>query len=533
MPRIMIPSLFALFALCAPVATTSVALAADRGEPAAGSLAAELVEVIPDADAPNHTGWLDFRSANGGRPHLVDDLVLTTIIEQTHKTLLADHPGSRAADLDIGVRLTGVAARPETIAGRPVHVITAVDSIYPDHPGSDRGYRYADLAPGRPAADFHHRYLEVPVRHDDPSRGTFELYYELCSDYDPARPVILVPTDGQRTFSQVGWADRYQEMFGLEANTVTYEYRGMPCSPIPGLDRMDWRQRFQVLNTDQVVADMECIRRDLLGDGKIDILGGSGTAMMGLKYLAAHPRSVERAFLMSFFLDARGSSEAPVVAYERFLAEHDLAAAHAAAVARPGVAADQLLFLVQRLLYHDRERAAGLIRAASDGDLAAYREATAQLGTVDFFVRSIQAHRPWTVVFMYETNLPTALGASPDINQPFLRIAAPLRRAFPPPVTRTHLFGIDGLREVTAQVLLVGGTRDQVAPLEELARIDARLPDARLAVFDAYHCLQAPPGARQARAELANLFFRRGLHDPALDDHLAAGRPANGFLELR
>ncbi len=530
MPRTMIPS---LLALCALFASAAVALAADRAGPAAPSLATTLVEVIPDADAPNHTGWLAFRSATGDRLHVTDDLALTTVIEQTHKNLLADHPGPRAADLEIGVRFTGVVARAGTVAGRPVHVITAVDSIYPDHPGSGHGYRYADLAPGRPAADFHHRYLEVPVRHDDPSGGTFELYYELCSDYDPARPVILVPTDGQRTFSQVGWADRYQEMFGLEANTVTFEYRGMPCSPIPGLERMDWRQRYQVLNTDQVVADMECIRRDLLGDGKIDVLGGSGTAMMGLKYLAAHPRSVDRAFLMSFFLDARGSSEAGVVAYERFLAEHDLAAAHAAAVARPEVAPDQLLFLVQRLLYHDRDRAAGLIRAASAGDLAAYREATAQLGTVDFFVRSIQAHRPWTVVFMYETNLPTALGGAPDINQPFLRIAAPLRRAFPPAATRTHLFAIDGLRDVAAEVMLVGGTRDQVAPLDQLERIAARLPDSRLAVFDAYHCLQAPPGAQQARAELANLFFTRGLHDPALEDHLAGGQPGNGFLELR
>ena len=520
MPRSMLPFLLVLLAVGQP------ARAADH-------LEARLVAVIPADEAPNHTGWLAFRAAGDDALHVTDDLAITTIVEQTHKVLLADHPRARAAELDIGVRLTGVVGRPSRIGDRPVQRIAAVDSIYPDHPASSRGYRLADLAPDRPAPDFHHRYLEVPIRHEEPDRGTFKLYYELCSDWDPGRPVILIPTDGQRTFSQVGWADRYQEMFGLDANTVTYEYRGMPCSAIPGLDRMDWRERYQVLGTDQAVADMECIRGDLLGDGRIDLLGGSGTAMMALKYVAAHPHRVGRAFLMSFFLDARGSSEAGVVAFDRFLVEHDLADAYHDAVAHPGVAEDQLLFLVQRLLYHDRERAAGLIRDASGGDLAAYREATAQLGTVDFFVRAIQAHKPWTVAFMYETNIPTAPDGAPDINQPFLRIAEPLRQAFTPAATRDHLFRIDGLADTSAEILLVAGTLDQVAPLGELERIHARLPRARLAVFEAYHCLQAPPAARQARAELANRFFARGLDDPSLSDHLAAEAEASGFLELR
>ncbi len=517
MPRLAAP-LICLLALLAPAAAVDVT--------------GPLVAVIPDTTRPNDTGWLLVRSAGDDRLYGTDDRGLTIILEHNHKTLLRDAGGEAAGDLGISLRLTGVHAEPRRLAGRRVHVIARVDSIYPDAADRDRGHRHADLSPARPAPDVHHRFLDVPVDHDQPDGPTFSLYYELSSDHDPARPVVLIPTDGQRTLSQVGAADRYREMFGLEATTVTFEYRGMPASAIAGLDTMAWARRAHVLSTDQVVEDIECIRRDLLGDGKIHVLGGSGTAMVGLKYVAAYPQHVGRAFLMSFFQDARGSSEAGVAFFAEFLGERGLREAYRAAIQQPGVQERQLLFLIQRLLYFDADRAARLITATAAGDRSLYRDLTDQLGSVEFFIRSARVHKPWTVVFMFETNQPVTLAGRPDINDPFLRMAAPVRAALGEDAARARRFDIPGLNTVDTEILLVGGTEDPVAPVTELQRIHAQLPRSALAVFAAQHCLQGPVGARQARAALANHFFAHGLAPDTLHAHLAAGQPENRFLRL-
>lgn len=137
----------------------------------------------------------------------------------------------------------------------------------------------------------------MPVSYQNPDGETFLLYYELCSDFDESRPTVIIPTDAQRSLSQVGWADKYKEMFELEEyNTVTFEYRGMYASGIPEVSNpgLDWSRAYQILNSDNAVEDIERIRRDLMGDRQVFILGGSGTAMMGLKYISRYPQNVKK-----------------------------------------------------------------------------------------------------------------------------------------------------------------------------------------------------------------------------------------------
>ena len=494
-----------------------------------------LVRVLPKSAADSRYDVIPvFRSEDDSISFAVNDWVVVFLLEQTHKILLSDWLDGLPDEPGIGIRLEEAVVAAGSDAADPVAIVSA-GRIFPDWPDSDIAYARSDFDSGMPAPAYWHRYIDVPVDHRDPTRGRFDLYYELCSDFDPDKPTVLVPTDGQRSSSQVGWADRYKAMFGLDGNTVTYEYRGMACSRIAAVSDpgTDWRTLYDILNSDQVVGDIEAIRRDLLGEGRIDVLGGSGTAMIGLKYMARYPHSVRRAFLMSFFKDAVASSEAGVGYFQRFLDDSGQRDAFAAALDREGVSPRQLRFLVQRLLYFDETEVKALIGELAEGCFERYGKYTDMLGTSDFLIRSARKYRPWTVVFMFETNVETSVPKSLDINEPFLEMAAPLAAAMgggrsgTPPV-----FDITGLDRIDAEVLLVAGTLDQVAPLEEMQRLHRLIPGSRLAVFEAYHCLQNPDAARAARNGLADFYFTVGDDATVLSEFLQSGAPENGFLRL-
>ncbi|MBC7364258.1 MAG: alpha/beta fold hydrolase [Candidatus Aminicenantes bacterium] len=485
-----------------------------------------VVRVLPrEISAERNDVCLELRSSKDDAVYYVDDFFIIFIIEQTYKVLLSDYIKQDVEAVNINLKLEKITVRDRLINNKKVKYIVNVGKIFPRFPHSKQAYDYHEINPGVPEQDFYHRYIEVPLSYKDPARGTFKLYYELCSDFDVNKPTILIPTDGQRSLSQVGWADKYKKMFDLDYNTVTYEYRGMFCSKIKelGSKNIDWALAYEFLNSDNVVEDIESIRKDLLGEKQINILGGSGTAMIGLKYISKYPEKVRRAFLMSFFKDAQGSSEAGVMFFNNFLEKNNLREQYDRVLQNPRIEKTQLLFLIQRLLYFDQEEVKQLIIELDNNNLSRYHKYTRELGHVNFFVRSVQKYKPWTVVFMYETNLRTSQADLPDINYPFLRMAEPLIEIYGnSPARNAHLFDIQNLKNINTEILLVGGLLDQVAPITELERIHRELPNSKLAIFEAYHCLEAPPEARKTRNKLANLFFIYGHNSKEFLDYLTS-----------
>lgn len=457
---------------------------------------------------------------------ILDDLTAIFLIEYSHKLLFSDFIDKKLPAIEVVFK--NITTTKKQINGQEERVISSIEKINPHANGSDYFYDYQSLNPGIPEKNFYHRYVTVPVDYDNPELGNFDLYYELCSDYDETKPTIIIPTDGQRTFSQVGMADNYKKIFGLEYNTVTYEYRGMYASSIPQLnsEEIDWNLAYKILNAQNVVEDIERIRQDLLGDEKVCILGGSGTAMVGMKYVANYPEKVEKAFLMSFFKDAKGSSESGVSFFSNFLEENKLMSAYQKIINRQIVDQHQLLFLLQRLLYYDKEIAKNMILELSENKKETYEKFTEQLGSVDFFISSSRKYKPWSVVFMYETNIKTNLKGLPDINYPFYEMGTPVRKARKN--QPDDLFDIKNLDQVTTDILLVAGTLDQVAPVSELKRIHNQLPNAKLAIFEAYHCLQASEESKECRNELANIYFKSGN----IEEYLKSDKLPCKFLKI-
>ncbi len=457
------------------------------------------------------------------------------MIEQTHKVLLSDFI-NKPLPYEIIIKLENTTITEREINNRFKPFIKSAGKIYPDYPGSEYSFDYKEINPGIPEEDYYHRYVDAPVSYLDPAKGSFKLYYELCSDYDESKPTIIIPTDGQRSLSQVGWADKYKEMFSLDYNTVTYEYRGMYASKIPLVENKNtnWNTLYEILNSDNVIEDIELIRKDLPGNKPVYILGGSGTAMMGLKYISRYHQNIKRAFLMSFFKDAKGSSEAGVIYFNNFLKDNNLTEKFRSIYQNHKIDIKQTLFLIQRLLYYDKDIVKDLISELSEGSFDLFEKYSKQLGSVEFFIRSVRKYKPWTVIFMYETNINTSLNNMPDINYPFLKMAEPVHDYYSNNhISKPPLFKIDIPGGIQTETLLVAGTLDQVAPIHEMLRIFNDLPGSELAIFEAYHCLQSPEESRICRNNLANIFFKTGKRSPEMTDYLKTHGSKCNFIKFK
>jgi len=491
-------------------------------------------EVIKKQNNDRNDVYLKLLSARDSSAYFVDDFYLVFIIEQTHKLLLSDYVGKESVP-EIGLKLENIEVIQKRLNGQKVNFISSMKKIFPDYP-SERSYQYSDLNPGIPDEDYFHRYIEVPVSYGNPEMGTFRLYYELCSDFDESKPSIIIPTDGQRSLSQVGWADKYKENFALDYNTVTYEYRGMYASSIPEVENKntDWNTIYEILNSDNDVKDIERIRKDIPGKGQIYVLGGSGTAMMGLKYLSNYPQKIKRAYLMSFFKDAKGSSLSGIRYFKNFINKNNLEEDYISALENENTYSKQVLFLLQRLLYFDEEQAKQLIVELSQNKFDLYKKYTKMLGSVDFFIRSARKYKPWSVTFMYETNINTSDQEIYNINYPFYEIAKPIRKARQKQYkSGEDLFDTPNLNDVQTEILLIAGSMDQVAPVNQLERIHRELPNSKLAIIKAYHCLQSSSDSKTCRNGLANLFFKSGYDSTAFEKYFDSSNVEKMFIELK
>ena len=369
-----------------------------------------------------------------------------------------------------------------------------------------------DVDDSLPPADKLHRYIEVPIFYDKPELGSFKIYCELNSDFDESKPIVLIPSDPQQTGSWVGAADRNKKIFGLEYNVAVFQYRGSFGSAIKGLEDksgFDWQKVYEAFTWSTGVEDIERVRQELVGPkGKIYLAGGSGLATMAMLYLEKYHQFVERAFLMSFYVDAHVGSDGPHDFFQQFLADRRLSETFDRALSNEKIEEKQLYHLLQRLLYSSQDRAQELIEEVAQGKTTVYEEESKQHGNVDYFIGYVQRYWPQLVVFMYETNVPPKV-ARKDINEPFLLMGSPIAKLVQQSKIEGQYMNTGSLGEVSTDILFVAGEKDQVTPINVTQEIQKQIPNSRLAVMKGYHCLTDEP---DLRAKMMNTFFAHGGH---------------------
>lgn len=165
------------------------------------------------------------------------------------------------------------------------------------------GATYADMP-----ADARHHYLDLPLDHADPARGSFRGFYLLSRVLSPGQPLTFVLTDGQMELvglnTDFGFFDA---LFGDTAY-VLIGVRGQAPTLLPEVyvdGRVDAAQALRLYGSAQQVEDIEAVRRDLQrqgllpADGRIRVFGASGAGVLAQQYVSAHGDRVERLLLES------------------------------------------------------------------------------------------------------------------------------------------------------------------------------------------------------------------------------------------
>jgi pimeloyl-ACP methyl ester carboxylesterase len=152
------------------------------------------------------------------------------------------------------------------------------------------------------------RTIMVPFDHKSSAvPGTGPLYFQFGARFDASKPTVLIVADGQQYYVRKGSIAKMQkDLFGDAFNVVGIVTRGTTPEFIKAaLDkdgRPDWMKAWIVFNSDQWVADIDAVRKNLVGEnGSIMLYGKSGGAYLVQHYLTKHGASVKRAFIESPF----------------------------------------------------------------------------------------------------------------------------------------------------------------------------------------------------------------------------------------
>jgi hypothetical protein len=155
--------------------------------------------------------------------------------------------------------------------------------------------------------------IRVPLDHAQPEGGHFTLRYGLLSPFDARRRTVFVVADGQQFYvTPEAFAPSVGPIFGDGLNVVGVF--GRADAPevqahVGAGAAVNWTEAYRLLKAGQWVADLDAVRRALLGpEGRIGLYGRSGGAFLVHQYMARHGRFVDHVFTQAAvnpFLEAR------------------------------------------------------------------------------------------------------------------------------------------------------------------------------------------------------------------------------------
>ena len=156
-----------------------------------------------------------------------------------------------------------------------------------------------------PIQDFYHRNITIPIDYENKNEGTFSLYYELSSNFKFEQPTIIFITDGQQSYGEAGKVDDLAKSYQFDStfNLVFIENRGRKYSFIDVQNAdgtVNWEKVYRLFSSEQMVEDIECVRRDLFKDhpeSKLFLFARSGGGYITQEYLAKYGKHIQRAYL--------------------------------------------------------------------------------------------------------------------------------------------------------------------------------------------------------------------------------------------
>lgn len=167
------------------------------------------------------------------------------------------------------------------------------------------GSYYLEMPP-----DSHHHYLQLPIDHNDPSRGNFTAFYILSPNFEPGENVIFWLFDNQQEAVGMITSPKDFEYFENKLGGLSYVLignRGVNPTLFPEVYNEDGSVNHslavKLYGSAQQIEDIEAVRRDMQSkgllspEGKIMLYGGSGGGFLVQQYLDRYGPHVSRALI--------------------------------------------------------------------------------------------------------------------------------------------------------------------------------------------------------------------------------------------
>lgn len=161
--------------------------------------------------------------------------------------------------------------------------------------------------PEMPEDEFHH-YIDLPLDHNDQSRGYFRGFYLFSPNFYKSKNITLLLTDGQMEL--VGLKtdfDFFEDV--LKGNSyVLIGVRGHSPTLFSELFKdgeVNYDDALNLYGSDQQIEDIENVRLDLIKKGylepqdKINVFGASGAGILAQQYISKYGSRVNRVILES------------------------------------------------------------------------------------------------------------------------------------------------------------------------------------------------------------------------------------------
>ncbi len=389
-------------------------------------------------------------------------------------------------------------------------------------------------------ADFHHRYVEVPLDHENPELGTFTLYYELSSNFAHDQRTVFFIVDSQQYAHGADRTVREYD-FSDSLNLVLIEYRGRTHSPIDVRTpdgSVDWEKAYRLLASHQAVEDIEAVRRDLFSDApetRIQLYGRSGGGYLVHEYLSKYPTRAARAFTRAapnpLILKMQGNPESRSFVNSLDAIDLSLRGKLRAVLDSETVAPLELLWLLLQLPYADPsapELQARIIDELHQGNTSTYQEYHArprydlagqlrspalerQMG-VGMFLRPLECDGPYL------------LGPAPDYVDPIYTTMRYVSAQFVALIEeqglpRPEYPSLESFGRVETEVFYLAGRHDHMSPWSIAVELDRWFPNYQYFIADDTHTMSEHP---ECYTKLRNVFFLHGLGSSELEETMAS-----------
>lgn len=136
--------------------------------------------------------------------------------------------------------------------------------------------------------------IQVPLDHTDPKSRKITINYHYENQFDNSKQTVFTIDDpideayqdfelGNSIKSEFNWVRISGRYFSEDLEKfITENSQG------------NWDKIYHWLNQNQVAKDIELIRKQILGDGKVTLIGYSSSSASFLQYLSIYPNSVNK-----------------------------------------------------------------------------------------------------------------------------------------------------------------------------------------------------------------------------------------------